>query len=581
MNWWTSVVDGAKSLGEGATWAFNKAPITQVVGYVADTAFYVTEQVLALREAIPALIAPYKSRVEEMTPAKESVQKVINGMGNILFYDVLPVVAVNYVNNGVQSYFRDGYNQEQSSLMAPYALFLSTLSLVNYGVQLFNYRQASKLVAHTLVLDTIAPSSFNEHKALLPPAPTICVEEDCNFKRKFKGSLRGTIGLALNDLVLWGISQFPYGGSQIAWVLGIYFYGEYITYMATPERCERHKAMKSESILSLGLAYTGTSALMKYALESTVGVPPYLYNRTLQHLLLLMHINVASHMSLPLVKPQKGVVIPVDPLFIYDRTKRFIIDVVFAGLMKRVPIDFKPPEGAKPFIPLSTVFKFFTKILESDLEKVKVSEPGFFKKATRVVLPNMFHNPKNAVNDPVIKQFWPEIRSDLLNIIEIIESTKPIQTLTTGAKPIASTVKYTLPKLLWYRFGLPIRLSEFLLSLSKKEDFWDFITALKRWIERNDVTREIILTKVNSKAGLHETNNIIELPSDSQKPKMLPLSVEELKVPRTPIVTDAKQLIPSKSSSVVSANSLFSTKQRKNLNSGVKIEETSTYNHVK
>lgn len=83
----------------------------------------------------------------------------------------------------------------------------------------------------------------------------------------------------------------------------------------------------------------------------------------------------------------------------------------------------------------------------------------------------MFHNPKNAVNDPVIKQFWPEIRSDLLNIIDIVESTKPIQTLTTGAKPIASTVKYTLPKILWYRFGLPIKLSEFLLSLSKKRIF--------------------------------------------------------------------------------------------------------------
>ncbi|VEB32562.1 Uncharacterised protein [Legionella sainthelensi] len=573
MNWWTSVMDGAKSFGDGAAWVFSKAPITQAVSYAADTAFYVTEQVLALREAIPALIAPFKTRVEEMTPAMESVQKVIKGMGNVVFHDVLPVVAVNYVNNGIQSYFREGYSEEQGSFFAPYALFLSTLSLANYGVQLYNYRQATKLVAHTLVLDTIAPSAFNEHKALVPSNPTLCVEEDCNFKRKFKGSLRGTIGLALNDLVLWGISQFPYGGKQISWILGLYFYGEYITYMATPERCERHKGMKSESILSLGLAYTGTSALMNYALESTVGVPPYLYNRTLQHLLLLLHINVASHMSLPLVKPQKETSIPVDPLFLYDRTKRFIIDVVFAGLMKRVPIDFKPPEGAKPFIPLSTVFKFFTKILESDLEKVQVSEPGFFKQATRVVLPNMFHNPKNAVNDPVIKQFWPEIRSDLLNIIDIVESTKPIQTLTTGAKPIASTVKYTLPKILWYRFGLPIKLSEFLLSLSKKEDFWSFVTALKRWIERNDVSREIILTKINSKAGLHDTDKIIELPPDTKKTTTIPPSIEELKTPRPSMIADAKQLISHKPSSVITANSLFSTKQRKNLTSSPKIDE--------
>ncbi len=551
MNWWTSVVDGANSLGNGAKWVWNNAPIKQTVGYVANTAFYVAEQVLALREAIPAVVTP-------------PVMKIVNGGGNILLYDVLPVVTAHYVNNGIQGYFRQGYEETPAGMLGSY-LVLPTLTLMNYGVQAFTYRQASKLIPHTLVLDALGSSAFNEYKGkLTQPLPTLCVEEDCNFKRKFKGSLREPLVLAFNDLVLWGISKsLPYG-EQISWILAVFFYGEYITRMATPERCERHKAMKSESILSLGLAYTGTSFLMDLVLESTVGMPPYLYLRTLRHLLLLAHINVASHMSLPLVRSAKDT-IPVDPLVIYDRTKRFAVDVVFSGLMQRIPIDFRPPPGAKPFIPLSTVFRFLTRVLESDLEQVKVTPSGFFKKTTKYLLPSMFHSPKNAVNDPVIKQFWPDIRADLLYIIEIIEATKPVKSLTTAPTAIASTVKYTLPVVLNYRFGLPIKLSEFLLSLSKKEDFWDFVTALRLWIERNNVSYEVILAKGTANASLHETNRIIELPQEPQvKAKALP-PANELKTPRTPPVTEAKRLRPQQTLPSVSANSLFSTKERSKL----------------
>ncbi|CAM2874436.1 Uncharacterised protein [Legionella steigerwaltii] len=541
MNWWT---DSAKSLGNGATWIWNNVPIKQTVGYVANTTFYVFEQVLALREAIPAVVTP-------------PVLKVVKGTGNILLYDVLPVVAAQGVNYGIQTYLRPA---DPTGMLASYAV-LPSLTLIDYITWGFTYRQAPKLVVHTFALDAVGSSAFNEYKwKLTQPPQTLCKEEECNFKRKFKGTLREPIVLAFNDLVLWAISHLPYG-EQLSFILSVIFYGEYITRMATPERCERHKAMKSESILSLGLIYTLLSMAMDYGFESTVGTPPYLYLRTLRHLLLLGHINVASHMSLPLVRTPKNT-IPLDPLVIYDRTKRFIVDVVFAGLQKRVPIDFKPPPGAKPFIPLSTVFKFLTKVLDSDLETVQVAQPGFFKKAARVVIPNMFLSPKNAVNDPVIKQFWPEIRSDLLYILEIVESAKPVKSLTTAPTAIASTVKYTLPVVLNYRFGLPIKLSEFLLSLSKKEDFWDFVTALTMWLQRNNVSYEVVLAKGNSKVGvgLHESNRIIELPPETPVKALPP--ADELKTVRTPTIADAKRLIPQKPPTVVTANSLFSTKQR-------------------
>lgn len=557
MSWWTSV-------GDGATWVWNNA-VKQTVGYAANTAFYVAEQVLALRGAIPAVVTP-------------PVMKIVNGAGNILLYDVMPVVGVYYANNTIQNYLRP---TDPTGMVASY-LVVPTLTLMNYAAWGYTYRQAPKLIAHTLALDVLGSSYINEHKGkLTTPPPTICgdAEEDCNFKRKFKGSLREPLVLAFNDLVLWGISKsLPYG-EQIAWILAIFFYGEYITRMATPERCERHKAMKSESILSLGLIFTLTAYLMDKSFDSTVGMPPYLYHRTMRHLLLLAHINLASHMTLPLVRTAKDT-IPIDPLVIYDRTKRFAVDVIFAGLMNRIPIDFKPPQGSKPFIPLSTVLKFFTRVLESDLEQVKPAQPGFFKKTTKYILPSMFHSPKNAINDRVIKQFWPEIRSDLLYIFDIVESAKPVKSLTTAAKPIASTVKYTLPVILYYRFGLPIKLTEFLLSLAKKEDFWEFEAAFKSWVVRNNVSFEVILANKTPNVGLREDSRIIELPPEPQT-KVLP-SANELTTPRTPVTTEAKKLISQKSGTVVTANSLFSTKQRsKLLNNAMQNKDTGASCEIK
>lgn len=550
MGWWTVVSNGAKTIGDGAAWAWNKTPILPLINYGTNTAFHIMEQGLALRDAIPALVSP-------------PIWKVIKGMGNVLFYDVLPLATVNYLNNGVQNYFRAGYNNDQASIFAPYAIFLGSLSLIDYGIQAYTLRQGTNLILHTLALDALGPSSFNHHKASLPPAPTLCIEEECNFKRKFKGSLREPLVLNVNDLILWGVKNIPHIGEKSAWILGLYFYGEYITRMATPERCERHKAMKSESVLSLGLTFALTSAVMDYCLESTVGMPPFLVYRTLRHFLLLLHINLAAHMVLPLVKQQKDA-INLDPLVIYERSTRFVIDVVFEGLLKRIPKDFPPTE--KPYIPLSTLLKFLTNTLDGDLEQVRMAQPGFFKKTIKTLVPSTFHSTKNLVNDPVIKLFWPDIQKGMLNTVELIESAgKPVATLTTGPKPIASAVKYTLSTVLNYKFGLSIKTSEFLLSLSKKEDFWNFITALKHWLERNNVSYEVLLTKSNSLSALHEDNRIIELPPEPQGKEIAP-PAQNLITPQNKKEIEADSLMPIKTRgpTSVTASSLFTTRQRPN-----------------
>jgi hypothetical protein len=361
--------------------------------------------------------------------------------------------------------------------------------------------------------------------------------------------------LAINDLLLFLIRSYASSGKEISFMFSIFFYGDYIARMATPERCERHKAMKSESLIALGLLYTLTSMALDNALEATTGMPPYIYLRSLRHLLLLLHINLAAHTPLPLVKP--GNSFTLDPFILYQYATRFIVDVVFAGLINRIPLDFAPPPGAKPFLPLSTLLVYLQKVLDSDLEQVHVSKPGFFKQASSYLVPKLFQNPKNAVNDSVIKFFWPNIQQSGLYIIKIVEKKgKTIVPLTTGPKIISAPVKFTLPAAVYYKLGLPIKLSEFLISLSKKEDFWNFVTALKQWLERNNVSYEVVLAKKSSKSGLYELKKVITLPPEAQNNTPLP-PAEQLQ-PYHSLSGASPSIKPPQ----ITAHKLFSQKQR-------------------
>ncbi|KTD49287.1 hypothetical protein [Legionella quateirensis] len=539
MSWWSSVVDGVKSVGtklsNGAKWVWNNASLTKITTslftYPANTFFQVLEQGLAWRKAVPTLINNVQAR------------NIVNGMAYIAKNEVLPIVALNYANNSVQSYFREGH--EADPWLAPYSAFLAGLTLVHYGVKAYTYRQGVQSLMRITVLDSVGPSAFNSNKVVTPP--TLCKDLDCNFKRKTKGMLREPFILAANDLIAWAISFIPYVGETTAQGIRIFFNGRYITRLVTPERCERHKAMMQESVLALGLTYEASTMIMDYILESTVGLPPFLFHRTLKHLLLLLHVNLAAHMSIPLVEDKDATLI-IDPLNIYERVCRFIADVIFAGLMKRIPIDFKPVKGAPPLIPLSPALKFGTELLNSDKEREIKTAPGFFNKSFNMALswaaPPIFKSWRDFINDPIISTYWHGIQQGSLNTVKIILSYKESKTKTTlgWVPPKAVAVAINL------KFGIPKKLTQFLIMLSKEDDFWEFVEALKSWLERNNIKGEVVLVPHNG----------VDLPGEK---KLEPTPVEQELPPSEP----SEQLISTRSQhqEVIPAEQLLTNKQAK------------------
>lgn len=563
MSWWTSIADRANTIrngiGTGAQWIWDNATLSRVTlglfTYTANTTFQMVEQGLALRKAIPTLINNPEAR------------KIGNSMAHLVVHDVLPLVSLNAVNNSIQTYFREG-QQEDAVWYSPYAVFLTGLTLVNYAVTAYTWRQGTETFARTFILDSFGPPAFNSNKTT--PPPSLDVESKFNGKRMMKGLAREPLILLGNDALTWAINKYvPYVGPSASRVLNVFFLGRYITRLVTPERSERHKAMMQESVLALGLSYELTAMLMDRLLERTTGIPPWFYHRTLRHILLLLHINTAAHMAIPLMQP-KDATMPIDLLDMYERLTRFMADVVFAGLMKRVPIDFKPEKGAPPLIPLSPTLQSITRALKNDLESEQLlTYPGFFKQSINAirpwVLPPMLRSADHLINDPIISKHWPALREGGISTVDFIRSigkTKTISTLAWAPKSVAAVLNM--------KFGISKRLTRTILMLSQERDFWDLADALKAWFERHNIKVDVKLAN-KPQLALLGAKKIEPLPMLIDLAPTIPalnLVSDRQRSVKAEIAIRPEDLIPSKKPSVValpfaSPESLFTTRKRR------------------
>ncbi len=523
MSWWSSVVDGVKSIGtkigDGIKWTWNNASLSKIISstvtYTANTAVGVLEQGLALRKAVPTLLN------------KASAQNIVYGMGYIAV-KMTPILALNYGVNRADNYFREGY--ETDAWYDPYSIFLGGLSIANYAVIAYTFRQGAETITQVSVLNAVAPSAFNSNKTL--SAPVVRNDSKPTIGQQTKGVFQEPLILAANDLGTSLVSYLP-GGRFVAPILRICFNGRYITRSVTPERSVNNKQIQSESALALGLTYEASTMLMDYLLEASVGMPPFLYYKTLKYLVLLLHINVAAHMDLPLAKESTLI---IDPFSVYERVNRFFLDVIFAGLKDRIPKDFKPEKGVPPLIPLSPLLKAGTLLLNSGQESETHVEPGLLIKSlstARAWLAPPIFQPNGFNTDPIMSMYWPGIHEGSLSAVSTILSFRESKTKTALHWVPPSGVA----KIINLKFGIPKGIVKLLIMLSKEEDFWDFLEALQFFLMRNKAAQIVAVNEASDLALFGEKERI-----------SLPSSVDEDVKPihhATQLITTRLRSLPS------------------------------------
>lgn len=475
MGWWTTVEEG---LANGLSWTWNNASLTGLVKnaftYVTNTGFGIIEQASALKKAIPALYEKPKSK-----PNSDSKSwKIIKGMAYVI-KGAIPLILLNYSNTMLQGYFRSEPSKDESWFTA-YSVFLSGLTLVDYGVRAYTLRQGTETLIRVSILDTLGPIAFKKGKKPSDNSP--CIEQKCGFSRKAKGLLKEPVILFSNDLLTGAISKIPHVGLPMSQVARVLFNGRYIARTASP-LCERHKleSIRHETFLSLGLTYEMTSFLLDKLIQAA-GVP-YMYSRSLSHILLLLHVNLAANMELTMEKNEKQI-LPFDPLNVFEAVPRFLLDVLVAGLQVRIPLDFKFDETAEPLFTLTDAFKWGTKLANRDLDNKSAPESSLFHKAADkiwvFIAPPILQSVDDCIRDPIIMLYWPGLKKDVCLYVDgVLSAGYQVEKFKVAKFP-----GFTALALKWYK-NVPIDCTETALSLSKDEAFWDLIYALKAWFDRH------------------------------------------------------------------------------------------------
>lgn len=427
----------------------------------------------------------------------QHAQKMAASLGRLAVRDVAPLVALNWVNHSVQHYFNEDTDESvDASFM--YSLFLSTLWIADYAVMAYTLKYGAQTVVRVLVLDSAALSVFTSVNSKIKQQSTLCDgafgDEVCNMQRRLKGQGAELLVLLGNERLIANFLLIPAVGPYLYTGLNVINDGRYITRSITPNRCERHKYMEQEFVLALGLMSALSTYLMKLSFERTVGPLPMIYAYAMRHVLLNMHVIWAAHMVVPLVKPSEATV--PDLFHYYERSLRFCLDVIWAGLKKRVPLEFQPYSSDQaPFAPLSPAFRLVTKVLNYDLEREKKSSglvSPWLSKAKTLILPPIFRSAYEFPFDPIIGAHLNELREGTLITLQQLELYN-----RSTMVAVAKTVPDSASVFLEYKFGIPATLTSIILKLSKEGDFWNLIAAIKFWCGRHNTSmaRSLITPK--------------------------------------------------------------------------------------
>jgi len=282
-------------------------------------------------------------------------------------------------------------------------------------------------------------------------------------------------------------------------------------------------------------------------------------------------------MSFSLIKPDEAT-LRYDPLDVYESAIRFLSDVVFAGLVKRIPIDFAPVKGAPPLIPLVPALKWLTTLFNADLITENQRQPDFLSHQLHQMkvwcLPPILHDTNGLIRDPINGKYWTEIRSGILSTIGTLESFGKANT----ANALATVPKLTA-RVLFSVYGIPKKLTKAFFIVVQVEEFWSMITALKDWVDRHNVALKVELISNPDATPLHGKLLVLTTPKSDGVQQVAEAKVLQTKIREKKTIVNPEQLISSRRQEdgrvTVSAHSLFSRRRPV-----IKIEEAQSDNNL-
>jgi hypothetical protein len=298
-------------------------------------------------------------------------------------------------------------------------------------------------------------------------------------------------------------------------------------------------------------------------------------------MMLILHLSLVAQMNVPLVKAQDAT-IPFDLFNYYEQFSGFVFDVIEAGLVKVVPKYFKPQKEVQPLTPLASVLQFGVRLFNSDLEQseLKTTNP-MINQIKNLALPSFLRNSYAFHKDPVIIHYWPEMSDGVLAMLSVIEDFGKTNKVTSNLLKLMVWSPKTAAKILYFKFGIPRKLMEVILPMTREEDFWALTHAIKSWFERHSNRKEVFFIEAKQTTTELRDDKIIVLPThpETARPPVISSTKLEPLKGKEDVISDPSRIVPtvsslpskdktahSKTSKVTNPDSFFSDTARKKRN---------------
>jgi len=488
----TAVTDWGKGVAQNSF-------TTATTRYSYKTISYLFEQISAIPRFIHTLVTHPPSRA---IPAH---------LLRITVEDLVPLVLLPYSSDVLLRKARElleSVPESEDWLSATTAieaviLLLRAVTLITW---IYSFRAKIEFLVRTLAVSLEAPIVFNNENP--SAAMTVCKDEGCTQLRFLKGAVRDLVAYEATEALIYSIRLLS---PLLANSLLIFHRGDYLLTLALPNLCNRHQVAylwrHSDLALSLGLGHMISSWLLNSFVERTSGIPSTYYYRQLDLFALIIHIGIATHLTLP--QPAKNISTQgsPDPIAYYQKGVGVIFDVLMQKLKGYAP----------QFINIRQYQRLNAAFLNPSWSKFSVAGTVSWHVLAYIFLPPMLQNTHSFINDPIIRTNWPTLQKAIIHALK-----EAIAAKTNVAVKTLSFFPATTGVVAWFTLGIPSALTKLVLQLITNDDF---INQLNRW--------QVQIERLN----LNNIEPIVPVRNDD-----VPLLRGQMRV-ATPVLGEPKQVI--------------------------------------
>ena len=455
-----------------------------------------------------------------------AVRSWLRQIGQVIAYDVAPILGVSYTNYILQDALEREHNFTATTLgygLNAAAYTFSTLKLAEFTLR------ASGL---TILAGKALTTAVNDNTTLYK---AVCTKSECTGMKVLEGNILSVVGYLATEKVLINQAILPYGGETLATIARIYNTSRYCAEMILP-MCNQHQMENMQQyrafVLSMGVGHALMTALLTYGVQqlirypdtlyrdqfdaNTLEQPPYpdfptaYYSGMIRELCLVLEMLIAAKLiwPQPVAKATRG---SLDPVIAFQHVVRAQADIYMEGLKIKIPRGFssrlKGGPEEDPWTRIEyTVTHYRTEAERAFLENVwndpwrkKVwdhsiwqsvvmqgtlfySKRGFDRAIAWGVFPAIFFDKKALFTDFILGDTLEQIRSDSVDTLYNIENFRR-DILVSWVLWLASKAPKHSAQLTAYLSGIPDFAAEWLIKALNNESFINRLRQLRTTLE--------------------------------------------------------------------------------------------------